>query len=153
MARKGKPNATPSATAPSAAPPTKYSTAELAAYSRGFAEGRRAGIKYERERLADRGGFLRLPEVLKLTGLSRATLWRLERRGLFPLRVQLAENAVGWPEAALRAWVADRPFQEDADWLASLSDEERERARRGELGLFRIYEPPAARRRPSRRPE
>jgi prophage regulatory protein len=52
---------------------------------------------------------LRLRDVIGRTGLSRSTIWRLERRNLFPSRIQLSENAVGWPEADVTSWLAKRP--------------------------------------------
>ena len=52
---------------------------------------------------------LRLPEVLEMTGLSRTTVWRLERKGEFPRRVQLGPRAVGWQSSAVEEWLASRP--------------------------------------------
>ncbi len=39
---------------------------------------------------------LRLPQVLAITGYSKSTVRRLELAGLFPRRVQIGENSVGW---------------------------------------------------------
>ena len=52
--------------------------------------------------------FVREPECLKITGLSRTTRWRLEREGSFPKRRKLSENAVGWLESELRKWVESK---------------------------------------------
>jgi prophage regulatory protein len=52
--------------------------------------------------------FIREPEVKRVTGLSRTTRWRLERKGKFPQRRQLSENAVGWLESEIRLWMASR---------------------------------------------
>ena len=52
---------------------------------------------------------LRLPEVTTLTGLSRVTLWRLERKGQFPVRLRLSANSVGWREDEILDWVDTRP--------------------------------------------
>ena len=52
---------------------------------------------------------LRTPEVTRLTGLSRTTLWRLERRGVFPRRIRLGANSVGWLEDEVEEWIASRP--------------------------------------------
>lgn len=52
---------------------------------------------------------IRLQEVCKLTALSRTTLWRLERTGQFPERIQLSRNAVGWNADEVRRWLATRP--------------------------------------------
>jgi prophage regulatory protein len=51
---------------------------------------------------------LREPEVERLTGLSRSSRWRLEREGKFPQRLQLSQNAVGWRNSEIRAWIESR---------------------------------------------
>ena len=53
---------------------------------------------------------LRLPDVLELTGLSRAVIYERMSRGEFPTTVQLGLRAVGW-----RA-------RDVYDWLDGLSD-------------------------------
>ena len=52
--------------------------------------------------------FIREPECRRVTGLSRVTRWRLERRGQFPKRRQISLNAVGWLESEIQSWVEDR---------------------------------------------
>ena len=49
---------------------------------------------------------LRLPEVLEATGLSRATVYRLEKKGEFPKRRRLGVNSVGWVEEEVTLWVS-----------------------------------------------
>ena len=49
--------------------------------------------------------FLRWPEVQAIVGLSRTTVWRLERRGAFPGRCRISENAVGWLDDEISEWV------------------------------------------------
>ena len=51
---------------------------------------------------------VREEERRKVTGISRSTWWRLERQGQAPKRRQISENAVGWLESDLRAWLATR---------------------------------------------
>jgi predicted DNA-binding transcriptional regulator AlpA len=41
---------------------------------------------------------LRCPAVRERTGLSRSTIWRLERRGAFPQHHRISSNAVAWVE-------------------------------------------------------
>ena len=53
-------------------------------------------------------GYLRFSEVRRRVGLSRSTIWRLERRGLFVKRRRLSANAVGWPEDEIEAWLSAR---------------------------------------------
>ena len=48
-------------------------------------------------------------EVVKRTGLSRVTLWRLEKSGQFPKRVNLTEARVGWAEEEIDEWIESRP--------------------------------------------
>lgn len=49
---------------------------------------------------------LRPSEVCARTGLSNTTIWRKERAGKFPKRVQLGPGAVGWLENEVDAWIA-----------------------------------------------
>jgi prophage regulatory protein len=48
------------------------------------------------------------PEVHTLVGLSRTTIWRMERTGQFPRRVLLSARAVGWQKSELEAWLSKR---------------------------------------------
>ena len=53
---------------------------------------------------------LRKKDVLKIIGLSAATLWRLQREGQFPQSISLTGNrAVGWHEADIAEWMENRP--------------------------------------------
>ena len=52
---------------------------------------------------------LRLPDVQKLTGLSRSSVYRLEAIGDFPKRVHLSERATAWRENELLDWIESRP--------------------------------------------
>jgi prophage regulatory protein len=52
--------------------------------------------------------FLRLPEVLERTGLSRSTIYVRLAEGRFPRPVRLGGRAVGWIEAEIGEWVAER---------------------------------------------
>jgi prophage regulatory protein len=51
---------------------------------------------------------LRFPIVRERTGLSRSTVWRLERRGEFPRHVQISANIVAWREDEVTAWIESR---------------------------------------------
>jgi prophage regulatory protein len=53
-------------------------------------------------------GFLRINEIKARTGLSRSTIWRLEREGLFPARKRLSKRAVGWSSSEIAAWLEGR---------------------------------------------
>ncbi len=45
---------------------------------------------------------IRLPEVLRLTGLVRSTIYRKIADDTFPRRVRLGVRAVGWGEAEVQ---------------------------------------------------
>lgn len=52
---------------------------------------------------------IRIPEVLALTGLSRATYYDLQRRGEFPQSLQLtSRRAVALRLSDVQAWIATR---------------------------------------------
>lgn len=52
--------------------------------------------------------FVREPERKQMTGISRVTMWRLERDGLAPKRVQITERTVGWLRHELEDWIKNR---------------------------------------------
>jgi prophage regulatory protein len=49
--------------------------------------------------------FLRFSAVRDRTGLSRSTIWRLERQGVFPKHRRISSNAVAWLEQEVNEWV------------------------------------------------
>lgn len=51
---------------------------------------------------------LRWNEIREGTGLSRSTVWRYERQGLFPRRIQLTARTVGWLEDEVTNWLSTR---------------------------------------------
>ena len=52
--------------------------------------------------------FLRRPEVMARTGLSRSTIYVRLAEGRFPRPVSLGSRAVGWIEAELDEWIRKR---------------------------------------------
>jgi prophage regulatory protein len=44
-----------------------------------------------------------------MTGISAATIWRMERQGEFPARRQLTEGRVGWLDTEVEEWLRTRP--------------------------------------------
>lgn len=52
--------------------------------------------------------YLRLPELLSLLGVSWVTVWRWEKKGLFPKRRKLGPRVVGWREDEVLEWCASR---------------------------------------------
>ncbi len=51
---------------------------------------------------------IRLPEVSRLTGLSRTSIYRAEAAAEFPKRRRVGLRAVAWSEAAVRRWMTER---------------------------------------------
>ena len=52
-------------------------------------------------------------ECERISGLSRTTRWRLERKGRFPKRRQISDNRIAWLLSELEAWRA-APSRETA---------------------------------------
>ena len=51
---------------------------------------------------------LRRPEVERVTGLSRSSIYEWMRRGEFPQPVALGARLVGWRQRDIAAWIAAR---------------------------------------------
>ena len=51
---------------------------------------------------------IRLPGVLRITGVSKTSLYRWCATGLFPRPIQLGPNIVGWRESEVREWLESR---------------------------------------------
>ena len=58
--------------------------------------------------------FVRLPEVLQLTGVSRSTIYRWMANGEFPNQISLGGNTVAWLERDLEVWIHRRIESADA---------------------------------------
>jgi prophage regulatory protein len=52
--------------------------------------------------------FLRLPEVCRLTGLCRSSIYQMDAEGRFPRRVPIGLRAVGWVESEVQEWLRKR---------------------------------------------
>lgn len=50
--------------------------------------------------------FLRIDDVLQMTGLSRSTVYRKVTDGTFPRQVQLSERCIGWRLSDVELWAA-----------------------------------------------
>lgn len=50
----------------------------------------------------------RMGTVIKLSGLSRSSIYRLESIFLFPGRIKLSGSAVGWRSDEIHSWIASR---------------------------------------------
>jgi prophage regulatory protein len=56
---------------------------------------------------------LRLPDVIKKTGLCRSMIYRLLNQGKFPKRIKLSERSMGFYEHEVDAWLESRAAQRD----------------------------------------
>lgn len=52
--------------------------------------------------------FLRIDEVVHLTGLSRSTIYEYARLKRFPEAVNLGSNKRAWIESEVRQWMNER---------------------------------------------
>jgi len=51
---------------------------------------------------------IRYPKLKEKVPLSRSQIWRLEKAGKFPKRIQISDNSVGWDEADIEGWLQSR---------------------------------------------
>lgn len=56
------------------------------------------------EKIIDR--FIRLDEVLHITGLGRNTVYRRMREGTFPKQVRIGPNSVAWRQSDISQWMS-----------------------------------------------
>lgn len=63
----------------------------------------------ERQSSADMPLLVRLPMVMRLTGLGRSTIYRMVAAQKFPSPVRLSARAVAWRQSDLNAWSESRP--------------------------------------------
>lgn len=52
--------------------------------------------------------FLRLPAIIEITGLNRATIYEMIERGAFPRPCKIGARAIAWPESDLEDWINER---------------------------------------------
>ena len=57
---------------------------------------------------------LRLRDVCHTTGLGRSMIYRLQQEKRFPQSVKITDYAVGWLEAEVQQWLAQRAASRDA---------------------------------------
>ena len=54
----------------------------------------------------------RIKDIIEIYGLSRSTLYRQIKRGVFPKQVRLTDGtAVGWFVDDIQTWFAERKLQ------------------------------------------
>jgi prophage regulatory protein len=52
--------------------------------------------------------FIRLKEVIQISGLGKTKIYELQAQGRFPMRVQITTHSVGWIEEEVQAWLTAR---------------------------------------------
>jgi len=52
--------------------------------------------------------FLTREAVCQMTGLSRVTLWRMERAGTFPRSIPIGARRVAYARSELDGWIEER---------------------------------------------
>lgn len=55
-----------------------------------------------------RGRFLKITDVVAETSLSRATIYRLIGKGLFPSPIKVSTQRVAWAESKVHAWMNEQ---------------------------------------------
>lgn len=51
---------------------------------------------------------LKMPEVIRSTGLARSTIYKLISENRFPKQIKLTSFSSGWLQSEVEAWIADR---------------------------------------------
>jgi len=51
---------------------------------------------------------IRLPEVIKCTGLARSTIYKMMAGNCFPPQIAISSKSVGWLEADIQNWIEKR---------------------------------------------
>ncbi|MFN7695053.1 MAG: helix-turn-helix transcriptional regulator [Burkholderiales bacterium] len=57
---------------------------------------------------------LRLPQVLRATGLSKSRVYDLAQKGKFPRPVKLSERTSAWRTSEIVRWIDERQSQQEA---------------------------------------
>jgi prophage regulatory protein len=58
--------------------------------------------------IAPQDRFLRLPEVMSRTGLSRSSIYLHISAGHFPKQISLGRRCTAWLESEINNWIAER---------------------------------------------
>lgn len=80
--------------------------------------------------------YFRIRDVLRITGLSRPTLYRRIAANRFPRPVHLGGRACGWSRVAITAWIAD-----PAGYCTSKPDSESQPRKRGRPRKYEAEQP------------
>lgn len=61
--------------------------------------------------------FLRLPEVKKITGVKKGTIYKQMKNGSFPKQVRISDSAVGWLESEIHRWQQEKISQRNENFM------------------------------------
>ncbi|MCG9737687.1 AlpA family transcriptional regulator [Shewanella insulae] len=56
---------------------------------------------------------IKLKEVMEITSLSKATLYRMIKQGAFPEQLSIGGRAVAWVEDEVLIWIEERVSERD----------------------------------------
>jgi len=54
------------------------------------------------------GNFLRIKEVMKMTGIARSTIWLWVGEGKFPKPIKLSPRITVWEEEKVNNWMKEK---------------------------------------------
>lgn len=58
--------------------------------------------------------FIKLQEVIYITGLSKGSIYAGLKKGTFPKQVSIGKRSVGWVEQEIQAWIDGRIANRDS---------------------------------------
>ena len=64
---------------------------------------------------------VRPSEARRILGISKATLWRMTKRGELPRPMRISRGAVGWRSSTIEAFIDQREDEAAADDVRSTS--------------------------------
>jgi len=51
---------------------------------------------------------IRIPELLIILGISRATLWRWRKSNDIPKALCMGSRVIGWPSSVIESWIESK---------------------------------------------
>jgi len=51
---------------------------------------------------------IRIPELLIILGISRATLWRWRKNNGIPEAICMGPRVIGWPSSVIESWIESK---------------------------------------------
>lgn len=67
--------------------------------------GDRMYLAHSQKPVPPKDRFIRLPEVLHLTGLGKSSIYGLMKQGRFPIRTKFNARAAMWRESEVLTWI------------------------------------------------